>query len=138
MSKIVFISCVSKKKDVPSRAEDLYDSALYNYSLRYAKKLKPDRIFILSALYGLVKLKEVIEPYDLTLNDMKTADKKAWSKRVLVQMNEEGLDFKKDEFVFLAGNNYRQYLVEHLMNVDIPMQGLGIGKQLQFLKKAVN
>jgi hypothetical protein len=44
-------------------------------------------------------------------------------------------DLEKDEFIFLAGNKYRKYLLPHITNYKIPMEGLPIGKQLQWLTK---
>ena len=47
----------------------------------------------------------------------------------------ENADIEKDEFVFLAGERYRQFLIPFLKNYSIPMQGLKIGMQLQWLTK---
>ncbi len=44
-------------------------------------------------------------------------------------------DPKTDEFVFLAGERYRKYLLPLLKNVSVPLQGMGIGKQLAFYKE---
>lgn len=134
MKKIVLLSCVSKKKDYETTAENLYDSSLFNFSLKYAKKLNPDKIYILSALYGLVEIKEIIKPYNKTLNEMGKKDRIKWSEMVLEQMKAEGIDFNKDKFVILAGNRYREYLVEHIKNYEIPLEGMRIGEQLSFLK----
>ena len=49
MKTIVLISCVSKKKAQKAKAEELYESPLFVKSLAYAKSLKPDSIYILSA-----------------------------------------------------------------------------------------
>ena len=133
MQRIVLLSCVSKKLDTKSRARDLYISPLFRYALKYAESLDTDKIFILSAKYGLVGLDEEIEPYELTLNGMKSIEKKVWADNVLKQLASES-DLDNDEFVFLAGENYRKYLVLHIKNYNVPMQGLGIGKQLKFLK----
>lgn len=51
--KIGLISCVSKKLNCKTKAKDLYTSPLFKYSLAYARKLNPDKIYILSAKYGL-------------------------------------------------------------------------------------
>ena len=133
MQRIVLLSCVSKKLDTKSRARDLYVSPLFRYALKYAESLDTDKIFILSAKYGLVGLDEEIEPYELTLNGMKSIEKKVWADNVLKQLASE-CDLDNDEFVFLAGENYRKYMVPHIKNYNVPMQGLGIGKQLKFLK----
>jgi hypothetical protein len=132
MKQIVLISCVSKKLENKSKAKDLYVSPLFKKNLKYATSLKPDYIFILSAKYGLVGLNEEIEPYDLTLNKMRSNEIKEWAKTVLNQLKKL-TDLKIDEFIFLAGNNYRKYLLPDITNYKVPMEGLPIGKQLQWL-----
>jgi len=134
MKKFVLISCVSSKSDKRSIAKDLYISPLFRYNLKYANSLKPDNIFILSAKYGLIELDEEIDPYDLTLNKMKDSDVREWADEVLVKLGKKA-DFVNDSFLFLAGEKYRKYIVPHLKNYQIPMKGLGIGRQLKFLKE---
>lgn len=134
MKKIILISCVSKKRSLKSKARDLYISPLFKKNLQYAQKLKPDQIFILSAKYGLVPLDEEIEPYDLTLNTMSAKEIKDWSAGVLRSLASQA-DLQQDKFIFLAGAKYRKYLVGHLAHVEIPFQGLPIGKLLQQLTK---
>jgi hypothetical protein len=137
MKKIVLISCVSKKRSVRSRARDLYISPLFKKNLQYALKLHPDEIFILSAKYGLVPLDEEIEPYDLTLNTMSAKEIKDWSERVLRSLEAQA-DLQHDQFVFLAGAKYRKYLIGHLAHVEVPFEGLTIGRQLQRLTEQGN
>ena len=134
MKNIVLISCVSKKRAVKSKAPDLYISTLFKLSLQYARKLKPDAIFILSAKYGLVSLNEEIEPYNVTLNMMSAKERKEWADKVIEQLI-MCADLQEDHFTILAGERYRQYLLPHLHHRDIPLEGLSIGKQLQLLKK---
>ncbi|OEF98818.1 hypothetical protein BHF71_10320 [Vulcanibacillus modesticaldus] len=137
MKKVVLLSCVSKKKDYETIAENLYDSSLFKYSLKYARFLKPDKIYILSALYGLIETTDKIAPYNKTLNSMKKNEKIEWSNMVLKQMKDKGLDLKNDHFIILAGNNYRKYLLEHFSNYEIPLEGMRIGEQLSFLKGSI-
>ena len=132
MKKVVLISCVSKKRSYKTKARDLYVSALFKKNLQYALKLKPDQIFVLSAKYGLVSLDEEIEPYDLTLNTMSANEVKKWAEGVVRDLASRS-DLQQDEFIFLAGAKYRKYLVEHLAHVEIPFEGLTIGRQLQQL-----
>lgn len=134
MKNIVLISCVSKKLDRKSTAENIYTSSFFRKNLTYAKSLKPSGIFILSAKHGLLKLTDEIEPYDKTLNKMRVNERKEWSKVVVNQLKSV-VDLKKDQFTFLAGNKYRKYLLTELDQVKIPMQGLKIGEQLQWLTK---
>jgi hypothetical protein len=137
MAKIVLISCAKKKLFQRSKAKDLYVSTLFKYNLQYAKSLKPDKIFILSAKYGLLDLEQEIEPYDKTLNKMTSREVEEWSNGVISQLNNK-VDLKKDEFIFLAGNNYRKYLVPQIPNNKIPLKGLSYGRQLKYLKENVN
>lgn len=132
MSKVVLISCASKKARHKARARDLYVSDLFRKELQYAVKLAADYIFILSAKYGLVALDQEIEPYDLTLNTMSPPEIEQWALGVLGQLAEKA-DLQNDEFVFLAGAKYRKYLVPHLGHVQVPLEGLRIGQQLQRL-----
>lgn len=56
MKRIVLISCVSKKRNVKSKAKDLYKGPLFTNSLAYGQALKPDKIYILSAKHHLLNL----------------------------------------------------------------------------------
>jgi len=134
MRKIVLISCVSKKLPYKAPARSLYTSPLFKKNLAYAKRLKPDAIYILSAKYGLVDFDREIEPYDLTLNTMGAGEIKAWANRVLNQLS-ACADLRQDHFIFLAGQKYRRYLLSKLHSYEIPMEGLPIGKQLQALSE---
>ena len=134
MRKIILISCVSKKLPHKSKARDLYISALFKKNLQFAQKLNPDQTFVLSAKYGLVRLDDEIEPYDLTLNTMSTAEIRLWANGVLRQLAEVS-DLQQDHFIFLAGDKYRKYLLPRLKNVEIPLQGLRIGEQLHRLSE---
>jgi cytoplasmic iron level regulating protein YaaA (DUF328/UPF0246 family) len=137
MKKIVLISCVSKKCKSKAPAKDLYKSTLFKLNLQYAQSLSPDEIYILSAKYGLLGLYEEIEPYDVTLNKMDRAARQNWSRKVLKQL-EEHCNLQNDHFIILAGEKYRQFLIHHLNSYEIPLKGLTIGKQLQYLKRQVS
>ena len=132
-NQIVLISCVSKKLSKKSIARSLYVSPLFKLNLQYAEKLKPDHIFILSAKHGLLTLDQEIEPYEQTLNSMPAKEIKGWANKVIGQIK-KCCDVNETEFVFLAGHKYRKYLIPEMPNVQIPLKGLGIGKQLQRLK----
>lgn len=131
------ISCVSKKLKHKARAEDLYISPFFKLSLKYACKLKPDEIFILSAKHGLLALDDEIDPYDVTLNNMRAIQRKKWADKVKEQLKTKA-DLKKDHFIILAGEKYRQYLIPYLESYEIPLREVGgIGKQLEFLKNEI-
>lgn len=131
--RIVFISCVSQKLPHRAKAKDLYISTLFKLNLRYAEKLNPDSVYILSAKYGLLNLEQEIDPYEQTLNNMGANEVKRWANQVIEQIKKICV-IKETEFVFLTGEKYRKYLLPHLNNVQIPLKGLRIGEQLQMLK----
>lgn len=132
--KVVLISCASKKLNVKSKAKELYVSPLFKLNLKYAESLNPDKIFILSAKHGLLRLDEEVKPYDETLNKIRDFEIKIWADKVLNKLSLLS-DLKKDEFIFLAGEKYRKHLLPGVRNFKIPLEGLGIGKQLKFLKE---
>jgi cytoplasmic iron level regulating protein YaaA (DUF328/UPF0246 family) len=80
MKQIVLISCSSKKINKKARAKDLYSSILFKRSLNYAKKLNYDRIYIISALHGLVDVNEELEPYITTIKSLSPIEKKIGEK----------------------------------------------------------
>ena len=92
-----------------------------------------DEIFILSAKHGLLGLEQEIEPYEQTLNNMRSSEMKAWAQHVLDQIKAV-YSIEDSEFTFLAGDKYRKYPLPHLKNYKVPLEGLAIGKQLQRLK----
>ena len=102
--------------------------------MNYAKTLGPDEIFILSAKYGLLELEQEIEPYNKTLRSMNSLERKTWASKVLNELS-KFVDLKRDEIIFLAGKHYRQYLIPYIVHYKIPLEKLGIGKQLKFLKE---
>lgn len=129
---IVFLSCVKSKKDYECEAQELYSaSTLFNKAIKYAKTLNADKIYILSAKYGLVELNDVIAPYDKTLLKMKVAEKKEWATMVKNQLESKGITFN-EKAIFLCGEVYRKYVANNFKEAEFPLEGLPIGKQLQF------
>jgi hypothetical protein len=104
--------------------------------MAYAQSLKPKRIFILSAKYGLLSPDDIIEPYELTLKKMKKGERRAWAERVLMALR-ENCDLEADTFVVLAGVPYRENLLSHIKHYAVPMRGLDFGTQLQWLGQQV-
>ena len=110
MKTIVLISCASRKRTHKAKAGEMYVSRLFGLSLDYAKSLNADEIFILSAKYGLLHLDDEIEPYDITLKQMPRAVVRDWADKVIEQLASV-TDLQRDHVIFLAGNNYRKYLI---------------------------
>ena len=136
--RIALISCAAKKQNGPAMAKDMYISPLFKAAYRYAK-LKADKIFILSAnakngSYGLLEETDWIEPYNETLNTKPVDDIKEWAKNIIVALSQKA-DLQNDEFILLAGDKYRKYLIGSFSHFSIPILKMPIGKQLQFYKE---
>jgi len=134
MATLYLVSCVGMKRNLPARAKDLYVSPWFLKARQYVEA-RSQRWRILSAKHGVVEPDAMIEPYNETLNTMSVRDRKAWSERVLRELRE--LAAPGDTVVFLAGARYREFLIPALatdgVTVEVPMEGLRIGKQLQWL-----
>jgi len=72
------------------------------------------------------------------LNTMSAPERRSWAEQVQKQMNATLPD--ADEVVVLAGNRYRENLMSYLRKrfpkVTVPMDGLTIGRQLNWLDNA--
>lgn len=132
--KIALVSCASMKLPYPAPAAELYVSPWFKKALAYAQDAA-DTTFILSAKYGALALDALTPPYDMTLNDMSTQERKFWASKVFAQLPQD----RWHDYIILAGINYRQYLEPLLLDaghtVSIPMAGLGIGRQLAYLTR---
>jgi polyhydroxyalkanoate synthesis regulator phasin len=139
MAKIVLLSCTKSKLDKPSQAQDLYSaSPMFRKTLEYGKSLQPDKMFILSAKHHLVPLTKVLEPYDKTLKEMSSEEKKAWANEVIKQIKNQGINLEKDQFIFLTGSEYMKPLMDYITNAESPMNGKRMGERLQWLNSQIN
>ena len=146
MKTIVLVSCVSRKRDRKSRAADLYFGPLFDNSMAYARALKPDEIYIISALHGLLELDDEIEPYDVTmayvqpakrkpgLKILDSAEKEIWGERVCAQLSKHA-DLASDRFILLAGSEYAKPLRDRLKKLEEPLLGLQQGRRVAHLKE---
>jgi hypothetical protein len=134
---LALVSCVKLKIDHPAPAKDLYmRSQWFRGARRYAQE-HAKSWFILSALRGLVDPETVIEPYEQSLNGADIDERHEWTMKVIRQIAEKELF--GDRVVVLAGLHYRQLLINPLIlrfkQMDVPMEGLMMGQQLQWLSR---
>lgn len=134
--RIGLVGCVKQKRAGSAAAQDLYTSPLFVGRRRYVEK-SCGQWWILSAEYGLVHPQDVIAWYDKTLKGASTYERRAWSGRILNAIDQRIHPTREDVVEIHAGSDYRDYgLVSGLRArgalVEIPTQGLTVGKQLQF------
>jgi hypothetical protein len=80
---------------------------LFKFCLRYAKTLKPEVVFVLSAKYGLVTLDQPLEPYNDTLNTKRDAEIRQWAQGVL----QHAASFLLLFFLSSACSNFSAFIV---------------------------
>jgi len=136
MKKIVLVACAAGKAAKATAAKDLYQSQLFGLTRQFAEQ-NGEAWYILSAKHGLVHPEATIHPYDQTLNDMTSPLRFAWALSVAEQI--DALQLQGADITILAGRNYRDFLMPMLEarghRVRVPMEGLGIGKQLQYMTR---
>jgi len=115
------------------QASDLFKKAYSYASKNYSF------VAILSAKHGLLFPDDQIEPYDLTLNDMSSHQRKARAEQVFNQMKRRLSLRDFGRIFFHAGKKYREYLIPKLEDMgikcEVPLEHLGIGKQKAWYKE---
>lgn len=143
MSTIALIACC-KSKDTTlefQEAGNLYTGQLFRAQLAYARQRLPDEgIYILSAKYGLVGLKQIIRPYEQTLNKMNMAERLVWAWDLDRAFSIHCPEAKT--VWMLAGQAYRENLAELLEKRGIEVlrphpAGLGYAHQVQWYREHV-
>jgi hypothetical protein len=136
-TRLYLIACVSQKQTNRAQAAELYQSVWFRKARAYveARLSSRDHWLILSAKHHLLHPKDVIGPYEVSLNRMRYVERQRWAATVFEQLKPHLIGV--DEVVFLAGARYREHLENAVRtsghSVSIPMAKLGIGCQLQWL-----
>jgi hypothetical protein len=133
---VYLVSCVRRKQAHACKASELYTSQWFMKARAYVQATHCPW-YILSAEFALLAPNRVVSPYDKTLNRMELSERREWATRVVAQMDADLPP--ADRIVILAGKRYREFLTDYLRRragrVEVPMEGLAIGKQLQFLQR---
>lgn len=134
--RIALISCSSKKKPYKCAASEIYsESPRFRLTYELAK-LTCDKVYILSARYGLLEESTIVEPYNETLKEKGAQERRAWAEKVLCELR--GVtDLENDEFIILAGETYREFIINSLKNYWLPLKGKTQGEWIPALKKLI-
>lgn len=117
----IVVPCGAGKLDQAARAEDLYTGSLFRYILSAAKAeaaaiVGDCEVVILSALHGLVRLDDVLAPYDLKMG----AKGSVTAETVARQAAELGMTYDEVAGVFaMLPKAYLEVLDEALRTDDI-------------------
>lgn len=128
----VVIPCGAEKLTTSAKAADMYIGSMFKDALTTARGIVSDEnIFILSAKYGLVRLDQVIEPYDVKLGQPGTISKESLAGQIgeIIPAGTNVLSLLPADYHgrFIAGAGE--------LNVDRAFEGTkGIGQQKGRLK----
>jgi hypothetical protein len=130
---LVIIPCGGKKRDVSkTRADRLYVGPYFRACLDYAETLtSAERIYILSALHGLIRRDKVIGPYDVKMGDHNSVP------LAVVASDAIELDLVDEPRVIaLGGRAYTSVVKKVWPHAETPLDGVGgLGMQLRWMKE---
>lgn len=131
---IGLISCCGPKLDRVSIARRLYTSPLFQKSLAYAER-RCMHVYVLSALYGLVEIEQMLKPYNQRLGRKK--ERELWAHQTVAALR--GRHRPDEELLLLAGADYADPLKAKLDRVGWtgaihePLAGMQVGERLAWL-----
>lgn len=134
--RIVLVACVARKLDRASPAKELYCSQWFRTACKYASSTGWE-VYFLSARHGLVHPDRVLQPYECNPKKRTRSQTKKWQTMVVNQLKE--LAPEGAQFTIIGGKAYYKGVKEQLekvgsYTVSTPLNGLGIGWQLNWLK----
>jgi len=138
--RVGLVGCVRQQAARRAAAQDLFLSPLFRARRAYVERTC-GRWYVLSALHGLVAPGEELAPYDLKLKSLSQAERRAWSERVLTQLEAELGAVDGLTFEIHAGASYtNEGLVRGMRArgaaVELPAAGLGEAQELAFYHEA--
>lgn len=108
----------------------MYTGSLFKMGLRWALSVTSENsVFILSAKYGLLRLDDQIDPYNLFMGDPHSVTATAVKKQAL------GLGILDARIYALGGEEYRNVLREVFNEIMFPVPKVGMGYMMQILKR---
>jgi hypothetical protein len=134
--RVALVGCSALKSKTPAPAKAFYTSALFRAAYEYAEKTC-DAVLIVSAFYGVVAPKTVLQPYDRNLREFRKSEREDWGARTIGELLPA---FKKPQLVILTGEVYADALLygAHWHNLPKPEDPLrrirGCGARVAWLK----
>ncbi len=135
---VVLVACAKQKRSSPAPARDLYVSPWFRKARAWAER-SGHPWFIVSALHGLLAPEQVTAPYERVLSEYDKAGRLRWASGVAGQLLPR-LVATGATVTLLAGSLYAVPLIQVMgdrVKFLRPMQGLGIGRQLGWLTRAL-
>lgn len=131
MSTLHLVSCVGTKRSHACAAKDLYCSRWFKL-VRTIVEQRGEPWWILSAKYNLLLPDAVVRPYNVTLADKSREERMQWAEVIYDVL--PGVAPKNARYVIWGDENSYEFLAP-MLSAELPLQGLGIGQQLSYLRK---
>lgn len=133
---IVLIGCSKSKLDAPAPARELYTGQLFKKAVAWTER-QGHQWFVISALHGLVAPNQPISPYNYSLKDRRgSRERESWAHQIICALVPNHLP-KGSRAILIMPELYRRFIQPELdrasINYSNSLQGLSIGKQMQWL-----
>jgi hypothetical protein len=126
---IAIVACGEKKSPYPVKARYMYQGSYHKLCLNYALTLTA-RVYILSAKYGLLDLSEIIEPYNVKMDDKNSV------KIDFIRQQAEELNLLNEKVIVLGGSEYVKICSKIWKEIETPLKGKGgLLQQLKWLNQ---
>jgi hypothetical protein len=138
MKTIVLVGCGKSKLAHKALAKDLYTGLLFRKSRAWAER-HGDEWAILSAKHFLLMPGQVIEPYERKLKGLAGDYLRQWIWNTNWFIRSRWKVWEREvRFICLAGKEYAQAFNSPLLGdvrikAEFPLEGMGIGKRMQWL-----
>lgn len=131
----VLISCSKSKLTHRAPARELYTGQLFRKAVAWAES-HGHQWFVISALHGLVKPDQELDPYDYTIKDRRGArERESWAH--LAASDLSSYVGKHSHAVLIMPNLYRRFieteLQRHAITYENPVASMAIGQQMLWL-----
>ncbi len=130
---IGLVSCSARKLTHAAPAHELYCSPLFRLSLAYAERTC-SKVYVLSALHGLVEIDAMLDPYEQRLSGPDAAE---WGQRVIARIEAR---HEPGAVAILAGAVYADAVIAAARPGSRwafvrPLGNMSIGARLQWLSR---
>lgn len=133
---IALVGCSGPKLDHHAPTRQLYTSQLFRLTLKLAE-LRHNVVYVISAKHELVKLDQVIAPYDLTMADLAKEWRAIWGNRVWGSIQSRHPHVDRQIYIY-AGRDYAKPIRRagfHQAAFHEPLARMQIGQRLQWLRQ---
>lgn len=142
--RLALIGCGKTKREGTHPARCLYTGPLFRAALAHAERTA-ERIYVVSARYGLLDLDREIDSYDETLSGKRMRERDEWGDKVVRDLFAR-LGGRRFELTILAGQDYAAPIAHHLylaslrpdstvLSIERPLTGLGVGQRLRWFRE---